>query len=84
MDQKVRAANDFIIKIAGGREQAERIMAEVKENIRKLESCKFHDFSIDLNPDKVMFKKWQCSRCGGEVDCTKKQWYELGTAHQKG
>ena len=83
MDQKTRAANDLIIQIAGGKTQAERIMAEVRENIRKLDSCILHDFSIDLTPGRPWGKKWQCSKCGGEVDCTKKQWYELGIKHEK-
>jgi len=83
MDQTTRTANDFIIQIAGGKAQAERIMAEVRENIRKLDSCKLHDFSIDLTPGRPisMGMKWKCSKCGGEVDCTKKKWYELGLTH---
>ena len=83
MDQKTRTANDLIIEIAGGKSQAERIMAEVRENIRKLDSCKLLDFSIDLMPDRpiAMGMKWQCSKCGGKVDHDRKQWYELGLTH---
>lgn len=88
MDQKTRTAKDLVIQMAGGREQAERIMSEVRENHRKLESCKLHDFSlhdfsIDLMPERPisMGNKWQCSKCGGKVDHDRKRWYELGLTH---
>jgi len=83
MDQKTRTAKDFVIQVAGGREQAEKIMAEVRENNKKLDSCMLHDFSIDLMPERpiAMGNKWQCSKCGGKVDHDRKRWYELGLMH---
>lgn len=57
------------------------IFQEVKENHKKLDACERHDFSIDLNSERPMGKKYQCTRCGGWVDETKKTWYEKGLAH---
>lgn len=57
------------------------IWAEVQENHRKLRGCALHDFSIDLNPDRRMGKKWQCSRCGGVIDAVRRLWYIDGLKH---
>lgn len=60
------------------------IWLKVKANSKKLNGCVLHDFSIDMNPDKQMLKRYQCTNCGGEVDHTTKYWYETGLAHGKG
>lgn len=60
----------------------DEIWLQVKENHRKLDGCRIHDFSIDLNPERPMGKKYQCTRCGGWVDVTGKTWYEKGLQHQ--
>ena len=54
---------------------------QVRKNHQKLDGCQRHDFSIDLNPERPMGKKYQCTRCGGWVDVTEKNWYEKGLAH---
>jgi len=54
---------------------------QVRKNHQKLDSCQRHDFSIDMNPEKPVGKKYQCTRCGGEVDLSAKHWYEKGLAH---
>ena len=55
-----------------------------KENRRLLESCDTHNFSIYLegdNPKLSSSHRWECSKCGGEVDEAAKTWYELGLLH---
>lgn len=55
------------------------IMAEIRANTAQLDGCvKPHNFSVDASPDKPLFKKWQCSKCGGKVDAINKIWYERG------
>lgn len=60
------------------------IYEQVKENHQKLESCRLHDFSIDLDTEKKVGKRWQCANCHGEVNTTDKSWYETGLKHSKG
>jgi hypothetical protein len=56
-----------------------KIMREIYENRDKLRDCnKPHDFSIDLNPERKLGKRWKCSKCGGEIDAIGKMWYERG------
>jgi DNA-directed RNA polymerase subunit M/transcription elongation factor TFIIS len=55
-----------------------KIWDNVKENHKKLDSCNLHDFSIDLNPEKKIGKRWQCQKCSGKVDAAVKEWYESG------
>lgn len=59
----------------------EILMRLIKENTKRLESCTLHSFDIDIFPDLLVGKKWQCSNCHGEVDSVKKLWYEEGLAH---
>jgi hypothetical protein len=70
----------------------DEIFEQVKVNHAKLNSCVAHDFSICIvrrtketvtnpTPEQRFGAKWRCSRCGGEVDCHAKHWYELGMKH---
>jgi hypothetical protein len=63
------------------REEHQRIWEEVKENHRKLDSCKKHSFDEDVTPDRVLGKTYKCTSCGGTVDSITKSWYELGLKH---
>lgn len=54
---------------------------KAKENQRLLATCQGHVFNTDLTPTRKLGKRWQCARCGGEVDSQAKKWYELGQAH---
>lgn len=58
-----------------------QLFEQVKANRQTLDSCNCHDFSTDLNPDKIFNKKWKCSNCGGVVDNQEKYWYEKGFEH---
>ncbi len=60
---------------------ARAIFEEVKANHEKLKSCTLHDFSIDLDPDKKINKRWECVNCHGNVGNTEKLWYEDGLKH---
>lgn len=60
------------------------IMDEIRANTAKLEGCaKPHDFSIDATPNKPLFKKWQCSKCGGKTDAINRIWYQRGLQDAK-
>lgn len=63
------------------RDEAKALWQQVRENHKKLASCKLHDFSIDLTPGKPWGNRYQCVNCGGEVDDTRKEWYEKGLKH---
>jgi ribosomal protein L37AE/L43A len=57
-------------------------MTEVQENARRLESCTVpHNFTVDITPDRTIFKRWACAKCGGSVDDGAKSWYARGLAH---
>lgn len=57
------------------------ILSKAMENEKRLGSCKVHDFSIDVTPEKVMGKRWKCSKCLGETDNISKYWYNKGLEH---
>ena len=71
---------DTLSRVSGiSKEGMKKIWGDVKENHKKLNGCKRpHDFNIDLNPEKKMGKKWECTKCGGTVDGIHKKWYEEG------
>ena len=56
---------------------------QVKANARVLEQCTEHAFTIDLDPEKPLGKRWMCERCRGVVRGPAKFWYEAGRAHEK-
>lgn len=62
-------------------EEARELWDRVVRNENALKTCKRHAFVRDVTPDRTFSKKWQCSRCGGEVNSTQKWWYELGLEH---
>ena len=61
----------------------DRIWEKVKENRDKLKSCNRHEFSIDLDPEMILGKKWKCKNCLGTLDTVNKSWYEKGLTHGK-
>ena len=72
------------------RQELDKIFQQVKANLKLLESCPRHNFSVPVDrhtkqpiPDKVTFCDWRCSECGGWVDGLAKRWYEQGMAHAK-
>lgn len=60
-------------------ETVREIWAEVKENIRKLDSCSYHEFE-KLEPDNRLSDS-RCLNCGGKVNSHEVRWYELGVVH---
>ena len=63
--------------------RSREIWEDVKRNSALLDSCTSHDFSIDMNPERVIGKRWRCTNCGGHVDHVCKNWYESGLKHGK-
>lgn len=57
------------------------LMKSVIANNKLLNSCSRHSFDIDLLPERLMGKRWRCSKSNGEVDSTAKMWYEDGLKH---
>lgn len=80
--EKKLTNSELIEKLTGvNKSEQIRIMEQVKQNHKLLNSCNLHDFSIDTTPDRTFGKKFKCSNCGGVVDATEKRWYELGLTH---
>lgn len=65
-------------------ERQKQIFEEVGANRKKLESCSYHDFLIEIPvPYSKIQKKYQCTHCKGIVDSQEKYWYELGLLHAR-
>ena len=89
---EIKSIHDVAAMVGIDRKTSEEVLAEVKANSAKLNSCSRHDFSIcldrrtketiaDPKPEQRLFARWQCSKCGGRVDGTSKHWYQLGLSH---
>jgi hypothetical protein len=63
------------------RAQSKRIIEEVRENRRRLDSCEEHEF-VSTDP-KTVGAKHRCMRCGGTVDPINAHWYRRGLEHGK-
>lgn len=61
------------------RDEAHRLLAEVKENHARLDACVAHRFSA-LEPGKLG-SRYRCDVCGGEVDAHAAHWYRTGRLH---
>lgn len=73
--------------------RGEKIMQEVKallaDEEKKRNSCPLpHDYSIPVDrqtrlpiPERRIFCKWQCTKCGSIEDGTNVHWYKLGLQH---
>jgi hypothetical protein len=69
---------------------SKQLLREIKENIRILDSCKRHDFSIPLDrhakqpmAEPTFGCYWRCAKCGGHVGGTERIWYNRGLEHAK-
>lgn len=62
-------------------EEARELWHRARYNAEALARCKRHAFSRDLSPGLTFGKRWQCTRCGGEVNSNEKFWYENGIRH---
>lgn len=56
------------------------IIAEVKRNQSLLDSCSRHEFTR-IDPERPIFARSRCERCGGTVDHVARRWYDIGLAH---
>ena len=63
-------------------EEQKKILNEVKENHRKLNSCNNHNFVIEIPGHTKYDTRYQCSNCQGIVNSNMKKWYELGRLHE--
>ena len=75
-------------KLGFAADATNKIMADIKANTDKLNSCTGHAFTIPF--DRLTKKeisvpnlgcRWRCSNCGGEVDATARIWYNKGVEH---
>lgn len=63
--------------------EASAIWENVKENIKKLDSCSGpHDF-VPIDPDIKLSRQWRCTTCGGKIDNVARIWYERGRSHER-
>lgn len=60
----------------------DKIWEFVKENHKKLNSCKLHEFE-DITPNRPLDKKYKCKNCGGELDSINVSYYNLGRKHER-
>jgi len=64
---------------------SKRLLAEVRENLGKLNDCADHDFiPISPGPGKhpTLGLKYRCTRCEGIIDVIARHWYQRGRAHE--
>lgn len=61
-------------------ERSQELLAEVRSNLAKLNSCPAHDFHPD-GPKRVLLQRYRCTQCHGTVDAHAFRWYSLGMAH---
>ena len=59
----------------------QKILADARENMAKLASCKRHKFERNDSTLKAFFVKFKCANCGGVVESREAQWYEKGLEH---
>lgn len=83
MDHRVGDSMDHLSQLTGiPRQEMVSIAEHVKANLAALDACPGpHEFTVDTTPDRTIGKRWRCAKCGGEVDCGVKMWYERGLAH---
>ena len=62
---------------------SKRLLAEVRENLSKLNDCADHAFTRNPEPyPGVMGARYTCTRCTGVVDAHAYHWYTRGRAHE--
>lgn len=55
---------------------SQRMLADVRENIRRLDTCTGHQFTeTDARPLK---QRYTCSACKGEIEFIAHLWYQRG------
>ena len=66
------------------RKESAVLWEQVKRNRRILDSCDTHSFELLGPKDQSPFwRRYRCSRCGGDVDAHARHWYNLGFQHGK-
>lgn len=72
---------------------SKRLLAEVRENLSRLNDCTDHKFVVIIKPLAPgecpprmpgLGTRYRCSRCQGEVDGMARHWYEKGRTHEHG
>lgn len=65
------------------KEDLNGILAEVKANIARLQSCEGpHDFKpTSGKPEATIGEKYECTKCKGRVDHIAYAWYKKGLDH---
>ncbi len=80
MQEKEKNGLQKLAELTGQSEDS--IMASVlrvKENLRKLNSCSYHEFSLMPGFKETDFKRrYSCRHCGGTVDESAYSWHEKG------
>ena len=62
------------------KEEISETWKRAKANIAALNGCDGHVFE-DTKTGNVLDKRWQCTKCHGEVHTAEKTFYEQGLAH---
>ena len=66
------------------RDEAKRLLEQVRANMASWDACDGPHELVDLTPEKTIGKRWRCSKCGGECDSVAKSYYEQGLRHGRG
>jgi hypothetical protein len=81
VDEAMQAVGDAVGKITGVQIDAKKVWEEVKENHRKLDTCKRHVFVAIPDSTTPIPRKYKCTACGGTADSINVHWYNLGVQH---
>ena len=60
----------------------EALLAEVRANHAKLESCEYHEF--ELIGGGPLKQRYRCMNCMGEIDAIAYRWHEIGRRSRPG
>lgn len=75
---------EVLEKVTGiSKEEQVKILEDIKENHRKLDSCGYHQFIIPIKGRTSFDTKYKCPYCEGIVSAQEKKWYELGRLHEE-
>jgi len=72
-------ALDLLGKVSGlPRTEMLALAEQVRENVRKLDSCPWHDFEPIPGAPSPMRQRYRCRHCGGEINASAYRWHERG------
>ena len=65
------------------KEELKQLMEEVKENLRRLRECEKHDFVLLSEDGPMLYHKFVCRNCEGQINRHDYLWYQRGVKDGK-